>query len=79
MHQTQTAVQHGGKNVRCLLATSRVLERGLDRLDVPVAEIAPEEVVAGLGVLVEAIRFERGVGVGDGAVEARDDPTVGER
>src|SRR6202034_4057410 len=49
-------------------------EAELDELEVPVAELAPEELVDGVGGFVETIVGERvGDAVGDGA-EAREDP-----
>ena len=55
------------------------VEAELDELEVPVAELAPEELVDGAGGFVEAVVGERvGDAVGDGA-EAGEDPAGFER
>ena len=51
----------------------------LDDLEVPVAELAPEELVDGAGGLVEAIGSEGAVDLGRGLREAGEDPAGLER
>ena len=51
----------------------------LDRLDVPVAKVSPEEIVQALGVLAELVRFERGVSAVYGTGDTREYPSVGQR
>src|ERR1019366_9170588 len=50
------------------------VEAELDDLEVPVAEVAPEELVDGVGGFVETVVGERGVDGGGGLGEAGEDP-----
>ena len=50
------------------------VEAELDDLEVPVAEVAPEELVDGVGGFVEAVFGEGGVGGGGGLGEAGENP-----
>jgi hypothetical protein len=48
----------------------------LDQLDIPVAEVAPEEVIQRVGDLVELVAREAAVDALDCAGQAREDPAV---
>ena len=46
------------------------------QLQIPVAEVAPEELIDCVSGLVEAIDFERGIYDMGGSVNAREDPPI---
>ena len=48
----------------------------LHQFQVPVAEVAPEELIDGVGGFVEAVDFECGIDGICRGVEAREDPAV---
>ena len=55
------------------------IEAELDDFEIPVAEVAPEELVDEVGGFVESISGERGVHFGGDGIEAGDDPAGFER
>ena len=52
------------------------LDAQLHEFQVPVAEVAPEELIDRVGGLVKAVNFERGIDGICRGVEAREDPAV---
>src|SRR5579884_2263567 len=78
MEQAQGEVENGeeiapgGDGLLAILAG----EQGLDPLDVPVAELVPEEVVDEVGRLVEAEIGQGLVDLAGDAREAREHPTL---
>src|SRR5690348_8174882 len=54
----------------------RTLQVGLDPLDVPVAEVAPEKLIDFLRCFVESVVFQRLIDRFDGFIEAREEPLV---
>ena len=68
-----------GDTGRILVAAFLEIQPRLDQLQIPVAELAPEEVVDAVGGFVKAVGRQRIVDIGNDAIEAGEDPAIFER
>ena len=75
-HGLEYAYQRPPSGARFLLRT--LLDLNLGEFQVPVAELIPDEFVDGAGQQVEAVVSEMLRHIGFGALQAADDPAVGE-
>ena len=81
MQQPQRRVEQideirAGDTGRILVAAFFEIQPRLDQLQIPVAELAPEEVVDAVGGFVKAVGLQRFIDIGNDAIKARENPAV---
>ena len=81
MQQSQRAIEQihqvrASRSRRAFVGTFFEIQPRLDQFQIPIAKLAPEEIIDSIRRLVEAIRTERIIDIHYSAIEPRKNPPI---